>query len=317
MPPKSKQDLTMDEQHTDGASRRAEKLIEKLRAVRRNTAGAPEGERLAALVKVIEENLDDVHEPELSRILENAQDSVSPRSHAATDTEVAGLRQQCESLHEKLGLAEQESEDLRREISAMQEPSANASDLETLEAIKDGLRRCVKGENVSPEDLGLPDSESRLFRLVKALLRFALDYEVGLNALLFQFSIGVSSKFDTQLQQGFQRIVKDRFAACLENEEGSLEKLKESLHRNHKFLIDLNLSYDSCLHEGTKQLLAELNPEPIIKKHKRFFGHDWAGAAKTVSQLHGDLSNLNREELWERFFYTPFREKLASYLDPD
>ena len=97
----------------------------------------------------------------------------------------------------------------------------------TVVSIKDGLRRCVKGENVSAADLGLPESESRLFRLIKALLRFALDYEVGLNALLFQFSIGVSSKFDTQLQQGFQRIVKDRFAACLDNEEGSLEKLKE------------------------------------------------------------------------------------------
>ena len=44
-------------------------------------------------------------------------------------------------------------------------------------------------------------------------------------------------------------------------------------------------------------------------------GHDWAGAVQSLTQMHGDFSNLTREELWERYFFPPFRDRLAGYLE--
>jgi hypothetical protein len=298
----------MDDSPTTSARHQAETLIEKLKEIHRELGTSPGPQRLEALRGTLQEALTKFESSEVPSIVAAAQEMMGKPEN----TEGASA-----------GVLEEENRRLREEIDALRScPQAEttisgAEALNALESIKDGLRRCTQGENISAEELDLPESEARLYRLAKELLRFALDYEVGLNALLFQFSIGVSSKFDTQIRKGFQRIVRDRFRACLEDKEGSLAALKESLQRNHRFLIDLNLSYDNCLRQGTRTMLEEMDPSPVVQEHKKWIGYDWNGAVRSLTRLHGDLSNLSREELWERFFYTPFREKLAGYLDMD
>ena len=108
---------------------------------------------------------------------------------------------------------------------------------------------------------------------------------------------------------------RDRFRACLDNKQGAQQALKEALARNARFVVDLNGGYNAALSEGTRALLEELEPQPILDEHKRMLGFDYEAAWKVFVRQQGDLGNLTRSELWERYYSKPFQAKLSGYLD--
>ena len=93
--------------------------------------------------------------------------------------------------------------------------------------------------------------------------------------------------------------------------------MKEILQRNSRFLIDLNRAYSVSMTTGTQSLLSELDPQSILDTKKGVFGFNYQDAWKSISRDHGDLINLSRTELWERFFMQPFQEKLSGHLEQE
>jgi hypothetical protein len=93
-----------------------------------------------------------------------------------------------------------------------------------------------------------------------------------------------------------------------------VDELKDVLQRNSRFLIDLNKAYSDSFHQGVQAVLKELDPQPILEEHKRMLGHNFEEAWQAYARAQGDLATLPRSELWERFFFQKFREKLSDYL---
>jgi hypothetical protein len=231
------------------------------------------------------------------------------------------MERQNEALAEQLRAVGAERDRMREEVERLRDQPTTAPPVPVpaaageLGKVREGLLRVSFGEDVTAESIGLPPTEARVFRLIRALLNFALKYELGLNLLLAEFKIGPAGDADTQLTQGLQEQVRERFRACLENKEGSLQELSATLERNARFLIDLNRSYQASIFEGNRTMLDRLDPRPILESHKRVLGSDFEGAWKSISRVQADLSNLSRAEMWEQFFMKPFQEKLGDYQD--
>jgi len=295
------------------------RVAEKLEKVRVASADLPESERRSAFSQTLDEELGEFGGEDAEQILASIKDRfVDEARHRETRTRE--LERQTQALTAQLQAVSTERDRLRDEIERLRDQSTTPAVAVTsaggeLSQIREGLLRVSRGEEVTPESIGLPPSEARLFCLIRAMLGFALKYELGLNLLLAEFKIGPAGDADTALIQGLEEQVRERFRACLENKEGSLQELTETLERNARFLIDLNRSYQASLYEGNQSMLNRLDPRPILEGHKRVLGSDFEGAWKTISRAQADLVNLSRAELWEQFFMGPFREKLAGYQD--
>ena len=314
----------MSENRGANADATASRVADKLKKVREASADLPESDRRDAFRRTLDEELGEFPGADADRILTSVKDRfVEEARHA--ETRLGELEKQTEALSAQLQAVSTERDRLHDEIERLRDqssstptatpPVAAVSGGGDLGKVREGLLRVSHGEDVTAETIGLPPSEARLFRLIRAMLDFALKYELGLNLLLAEFKIGPAGDADTKLIQGLQEQVRERFRACLENKEGSLHELTETLERNARFLIDLNRSYQASLYEGNQSMLNRLDPRPILEGHKRVLGSDFEGAWKTISRAQADLVNMSRAELWEQFFMGPFRDKLAGYQE--
>jgi len=244
------------ETHGDDVTAR---LLDKLLAVRRSRGDAPETERRQAFHEAIQEEVggmpaeaaDQVLSGVRERLITDAKEkeSLSERLEAR----VRELEGQVTALSAKEEHLTQENERLRTAASQPAPTGAAAGDV--LGKIRDGLLRHSDGESVTVDAIELPASEVRFFQLLQELLRFALDYELGLNILLAEFKIGPAAQADTRQLRGMKREVQKRFRACMENQEGSIKALKETLSNNARFLIDLNKAYTTCLYAGSQTMI--------------------------------------------------------------
>jgi len=303
----------MGQQHEAASDENTRRLVDKLESVRRDCADAPEEQRRQAFRQTLERELEGLPSDAVDAVLTAVRERLihdareRERKFEELQTEVSQLRASLDSLT-------QENEALKAQGGAKQAaPSPGGN----LEKIRDGLRALTKNKEVTPESLGLPPSEARLFRLIQQLVRFALGYEMGVNLLLAEFRIGPTAEMDTRMMQGMRQEVRDRFRACLEDQKGSLAKLKEILDRNSRFVVDLNRAYTACIYEGSRSLLSEIDPQPILEQHKRMMGHDYEKAWGSLSRSQADLAALSSNELWERFYFKVFRERLSDYLGKD
>jgi hypothetical protein len=87
------------------------------------------------------------------------------------------------------------------------------------------------------------------------------------------------------------------------------------LNQKARFLYDLNKAYGSAITAGGRNLLAGLNPDPILEKNKRFGGYNFQEAWKSLSRDYQDLAGLSAEELAERFFMESLRQNLSQKMD--
>lgn len=298
----------------------AERLALKLKSVRDEHASAPENQRRELLRRALDEELGSLPEAQTEAVLDTLRDRLvlDAREREARVAEleqrVQGLQGEIESLRAERDRLAEDNERLAQQPAEAAAPAAMAASGEGLERIREGLKQMAKGKKVTAESIGLAESEARLFRLLQEMLRFAQDYEMGLNFLLAEFRVGPQADMDTKMIRGMTQQVRKRFGACLEDREGSVEELKEVLARNARFLIDLNKAYSDSFHEGVQSLLGELDPQPILEEHKRMLGFNFEDAWKAIARVQNDLANLPRSELWERFFFEKFQAKLSGYL---
>ena len=79
--------------------------------------------------------------------------------------------------------------------------------------------------------------------------------------------------------------------------------------------MDLNQAYQTCLFDGIRSVLTQLDPQPIAEAHRKpIIGVDYDKAWKAIGRAQNDLASLSKTELWERFFDDTFRSKLGEYL---
>ena len=300
----------------------AASLAGKLASLRRSKADAPEPERRDAFRRTLHDELAELPAESADRVVERVRELLIAEGRAR-DERVAQLETQVGRLEARLTELGAEQDRLVEENASLKsQPSPDGSPVTDSSAVltrlREGLLEASYGEGTTAESVGVTASEAGLFRLVQELLGFALKYELGLNLLLAEFKIGPAADADTRLARGMREQVRERFRACLENEEGSVDALKQALERNARFLIDLNRAYQASLYEGNRTMVAELDPHPVLTKHKRaLMGVDYEAVMKSISRSHADMSNLARDELWERYFFEPFKEELSTHLDQD
>ena len=299
-----------------GVAQVTEQLAERLVAIRREQAEASEEERRQTFRQELSAGLQGLDDDSANQVLDGIRERLIAEARER-ERQVGELQARVETLTAERDRLREENDGLRREGSA-ETPAATAAapvvDGDALARVRDGLQQIASGKKVTAESIGLPEGEARFFRLVQELLRFAQDYEMGLNFLLAEFRIGPSKDMDTQMMRHMKQLVRRRFRDCLEGKEGSVQALQDTLSRNARFLIDLNNAYSTSLNEGAKTLLAELDPMPILEAHKRMIGHNFEEAWRQISQKQADLANLSKDELSERFYFAPFQSKLADYL---
>jgi hypothetical protein len=310
----------MAQRPESGDAERARRLAEKLESVRRDCASQDEDERRRLLRETLEDEVGSLPGKEAEHLVGAVREQLIEEARGREER-VTELEQQTAELRARLEQMGREREQLITENEALRSGSEAATaaggDPNVLAKLREGLRLMTDEKEVTADELGLPASESRLFRMFQALLGFALNYEMGVNLLLTEFSIGPAGGMDTQQFKGYIRHVRERFRACLDNKEGSLGGLKEILEKNSRFLIDLNSAYTSCVYAGSRSVLEKMDPQPILEKSKkRVMGFNFEEAFNAINRVHGDLNNLTRNELWRQFFYKPFREKLSGYIDP-
>lgn len=302
----------------DGASveQVTQRLAERLVVIRREQAEASEEERRLTFRQALNEGLQGLGDESANQVLDRIRERLIAEARER-ERQVGELQARVGELTAERDRLREENAELRQATPAGT-PEAQAplpaADGDALARVRDGLQQIASGKKVTAESIGLPEAEARFFRLVQELLKFAQDYEMGLNFLLAEFRIGPSKDMDTQMMRHMKQLVRRRFRDCLEGKEGSVQALQDTLARNARFLIDLNNAYSTSLNEGTRTLLAELDPMPILEANKRMIGHNFEEAWRQISQKQADLANLSKDELSERFYFAPFQSKLADYL---
>jgi hypothetical protein len=287
------------------ADKRVAQLVQQLESARQAAADAPVEGRKQALEQALNQALQAIPADEADAVIGAARERVVSDARARSS--------RIEELEQRVAALVAENQQLKSAGAppAAAPPVASSGDSDSLNKIRQGLIQITDSKKATPESLGLADSEARLFRLIQELLQFALGYEMGVNMLLGEFKVGPAAQMNTIMMKGFKQVVRDRFRACLDNKEGSIEALKETLTRNSGFVVALNKAYTSSIAKGTQSLLGEMDPEPILESKRRMMGVNYENAWNKIIRLQSDLSGLSSNELWERFFFEHFRDKLA------
>jgi len=287
-------------------------LVEKLKSVRSSLEGRPDDEVQEALRQALRSEMSGLSEGEAGRRLDGARDRLvgEARDRARRAEQLEAEVRRLTSQLEELRAAAAGSKGAGRAGA----PAGDAS--ATLGTIRDALRQITQGKDVPSESLGLPASESRLFRLVRELLLFALNFERGVHGLLLAIEVGPG--LDSRMGRQQKKIIENRFRACLDDEEGSVQALKEALARNSRFVLQLNDAYATAIRHGTRSLLEDIDPQPIVDSSQgRLGGLNFEKAWKAFTDRYADLSSLPPEDTWARFYQDPFKQKLADYLEPE
>lgn len=297
----------------------ASRLLERLTTLRRENADSPESDRREAFQRALDQELAGQPADTAKRVVAAVRERLIAEARerdsrfAELEAELTQLRGQLESVRTERDRLDQEIRQVKAD-SAAATPSASVSS-DSTQRIREALFKGSRGEKVDANTIGLPSNDARLFGLFQELLSFTLLYEQSVNVLLQSLQIGPG--MDTQQIKGMKEEVRDRFRSCLENKEGSLKALQAALEKKKSFLIDLNQAYQASFYEGTRSVLAQLDPQPIAEAHRKpIIGVDHGEAWKSIGRAQNDLASASKNELWERFFVEPFRAKLARHLEP-
>lgn len=297
----------------------ASRLLERLASLRQANADSPESDRREAFQRALDQELAGQPTDTAKRVVEAVRERLIAEARerdsrfAELEAELTQLRGQLESARTERDRLDLEIRQVKTEGAAPTSGEAISSD--TTQVIREALFKGSQGEKVDAETMGLPPNDARLLGLFQELLSFTLLYEQSVNVLLQSLQVGPG--MDTQQIKGMKEEVRDRFRSCLENKEGSVKALQAALEKKKSFLIDLNQAYQASLYEGTRTVLAQLDPQPIAEAHRKpIIGVDHGEAWKSIGRAQNDLVSASKNELWERFFVEPFRSRLARHLEP-
>jgi hypothetical protein len=291
-----------------------QELVEKLKAVQRACSQQAPEERRKAIGKALAVELDRIPPSAAADRLEalktylEGRDPEAARRVDSLAAEVRRLRSEVESLRGERDRL------LREQVSLEPSPATGAAGPEALERLREGLLKIAEDRTAKPEKAGLPATQTPLFLTMAELLRFALDLEIGLQGFLRMSEVGDVGMMGTRQFAEHERKIRNRFRSCLENQEGSIQSLKDALATNLRFLINLHQAYDASIDAGTRALLSPLDPHKILEDTKGRLGVNYQEAWKKLSRLLAELAALERGEVWERYFEEPFRKRLIDSL---
>jgi hypothetical protein len=307
---------------------RGEQLVERLRAVRRELETAPTRARREALDKELAAQIQGLTAPERGALLERALGVLRPASGGDAQAD-QDFKRRLTELKQKHDAAVAAGEAIARErdaavatrdallgriasleaelASKAAEPQGGGAGMEAFRA---GLKTAIEGKKIDPKALGLASADVRLFRLTHELVNFVYMLELGRVTFLNELQVG--PMLGTVLMKDFQQQVRKRVKAVLNDEAGSVKAFQEILKQLNAFVTGLPASFQESFPTGTKALLAELDPEPILEKAKRFLT-DYEKAWNAFVQTRSDLTNLTKDELWERYFKPPFQQEIGKW----
>lgn len=292
------------------ADRALRELVEKLRAVQRACADRAPEERGKTLRATLAEELGRTPPDLAAGRLEELRDYLGGRDADATrrlDSLTEALRQ----LRGEVEALRRERDRLLREQTSLEPSPAPAAGREgALEGFRQGLLRITEDRKVTPEEAGVPPHLAPLFQTMAELLHFALDLEIGLQGFLRTSEVGEVGMMGTRQFAEHERMIRNRFRSCLQDQEAAIQPLKEVLGKNLRFLIHLHQAYSTCIDAGTRSLLAPLDPQKILEESRGRLGVNYPEAWKRISRLLAELAALEKGEMWERYFEEPFRNQL-------
>lgn len=285
-------------------------LLARLREVRAAREGERPSEVRRALAEALREAVAGLSEVDARATIVEARAELAGRQPSggadpALAREISALRAE----RDRLSAENRRLQAEKNELLARPEPRASGSG-DVMEQLQSGLRRVVRGERATPDTAGVPREFDRLFRLMVDLVRFVIDVDTTRVHWIRDIDIGPQGGgMNTQIFQDMQSIVRKRFEAVLENKDGSLKALSESLKDNHRFLFAIITAFNDALGAGSQAVLAELDPPPILEAHRgRVMGYDYEKAWKEIARRHDDLRDLSQAEFYLRYFKEPFVE---------
>ncbi len=310
----------------------SDELLSRLQAVRSEMVSAPWPERIKALRNCLQAELGNAPRTEALTNLAKMRESLETGDGGDQgDWKVAvdQLNAECKRLREdrdRLKSELQVARSLQEQVDRLKDDKARLeSSLDRMkrrkgtgsgsrfDALREGLVRSLEGTMPDPDDYGLTGDDAALFRSLSEVILFALNYDLGVNTLIWDISGTMDVQSTTTSLQNRQ-IFKRLFLTSVKGETDSQDQLKDILQKNLKFLLLMNLAYLNCIRDGSQRMLAVLDPQKVLSRHKRFMGFDFESAFKEIRRLHGDHANMIRSELWETYFSHKCREELAEYL---
>jgi hypothetical protein len=314
----------------------ASKLLARLQSIRRQLEGEPGAARRASLARELALELADVPAADRPGVIEQAMSAILPAAVGAAPqaSGPAAGAGELAALKEKFEAARVEKETLVKERDALRatrdgllrENGKLRADLDakpatppesrtgggTLEAFRAGLKEAIAGRKVDGSKLGLAASDVRLFRLTQELVNFITMLEQGRMRFLNALEVGQAGMMGTQLIKAHQEQVRKQILAVLNDEEGSIKKLRTTLDAQNRFIIGMPDAFQATIPAAVEALLKELEPEPILERTKRLM-RDYDRAWAEFARVHSDLSNLQPSELWDTYCKTVFQDKLSEW----
>lgn len=278
-------------------------LIRRLRAVRDAHADATPDAVRDALERALDHALAGQPEDEAARRIEAAR--------ASLVEEARGRLVRLEAAERAKVALEAERDRLAAEVATLRQSAAPPGEDDSIRAIRQALLQVAHGTRVDANALPLSPDRKRFFRLFQELLEFAMRIDEAVQFFQIQERGGGST-----IMKGVKREVQKRFRDSLDNKEGSVAGLRDKLLENTKFLVSLAGAYRTAATRGGKQILSELDPEPIAQEHRSaMLGVNYEKAWRKLEDRHQDLTILANEEIWEQFFQEPFLGALKEQLD--
>jgi len=290
---------------------KAERLVRKLEEVRRSHAEQPEPERRAAFERTLDEELGSVPAADADRVIGDVR---SRLIHTARERD-----QRVSQLETQLREQESTIADLRRRLEeAAKAPAPAAAPVSAgpapdLDVVRAALSKVVEGQAPKVEDLGLSPQDESLYSLFASLMQFTMSYGEGRTWILASLGVGAAAQADSVMIKGMQDKAREAMRRCLAGDNSAGETLQKELNVYAKFLIALNESFQFSIDTGSRNILGELNQQPLLEKHKRLVGPDYEKAWKELEHIHAGLNDLTRNDLWEQYFRESFREKLGGH----
>ena len=290
------------------------KLLHKLHQIRNNWAGGPPEALREALSQALREETEGLSVTDSDQLLGNLEHQVVSEARSreerleSLEAEVRRLTAERDRLAEENGRLEAEPR------SAV--PEAPGATTDSLDRLQDGLRKFLERQRVTEDSLGLSPPHAAFFRFILELLRFTVRFEHAILELQKNLSVGPVAEMVTRVFQQYQENLEQQLRDCIDDKPGAIDSLKEMLTRNSKFLIDLNKAHEEATVKGGRALLEDLDPEPILERTKggRLKWGGYEQAWKEITKVHGDLMSLPPSELYERYCFQEFQERLSAHL---
>jgi hypothetical protein len=310
------------------------RLVTRLHAARKEHEGLSAGRRRAAMARELDLQLAQVPAAERNAVLERALGTLRPSARPSAvdegDPAAARLRAEIDLVRAEKDALAKERDLLRATRDALLRENAKMrNDLDakaavpaaivaggSIEVFRNGLKDAIAGKRVDPDKLGLPASEVRVFRLTQELVNFIHMLERGRIAFLNEVESGRSAGMGTQMLKGAQDQVRKQILAVLNDEEGSIRKLRKTMDAQNRFILGVPDAFQGAIPKAVAELLAKIDPEPILARSKKILtDHEraWADFVRT----HSDLANLTPDEIWDTYFKKAFKEKLDSWTKTD